>query len=136
MGVVKALKAFAEIPAQKRTIATKETIEKGAEFLLQHHIYKQSHNLNKTSKPGWKRFGFPLMYQTDALEILDILTGLGIRDARMDDAFELMMSKQDNEGKWTMENTYDLLVPVEPKGTQSKWLTLRAMRIMKRYNIQ
>jgi hypothetical protein len=98
-----------------------------------HHIFKRSHALEKISKPGWLKFGFPLMYQTDALEILDILTGLGIHDSRMDDAIGILLKKQDETGRWKMENVYELLVPIEEKGAASKWLTLRAMRVLRRY---
>ena len=67
--------------------------------MLVHHIHKQSHNLGRVSKPGWKKFGFPLMYQTDVLEILGILTSLGYRDERMQEAVDLLVSKQDKHGK-------------------------------------
>ena len=67
--------------------------------MLTHHIYRCSHNLNRTSKPGWLKFGFPLMYQTDVLEIVDILSALGVRDSRMDGALKLVLSKQDDMGK-------------------------------------
>jgi len=135
MGVVKALKALSAVPAEKRSQEINDMIERAAEFLLIHHIYKRSHNLKKASKPGWLKFGFPLMYQTDALEILDILTDLGIKDSRMDEAINVVINKQDNEGKWKMENTYNdgLLVPIEQKAENSKWLTLRAMRVLKRF---
>ena len=135
MGAVKILKAFSAIPAEKRTQAVKDTIDKAAEFILIHHIYKRSHDLNRTSKPGWLRFGFPLMYQTDILEILDILSELGIRDSRMNEALNLVVSKQDNMGRWTIGDTYNsdrVLIPIGQKDEQSKWLTLRAMRILKR----
>lgn len=136
MGVVKALKAFSAIPPQKRTKAVNEAIQKAAEFLLIHHIYKRSHNLNRTSKPGWLKFGFPLMYQTDTLEILDILTDLGYKDSRMDDAIYAVITKQDEMGRWKTENTYNsdrMLINIEQKDQQSKWLTLRAIRVLKRY---
>jgi hypothetical protein len=136
MGVVKALKALSAIPQGERTDAVNGTIDRAVEFLLIHHIYKCSHDLNQVSKPGWLKFSFPLMYQTDALEILDILTALVVRDERMDDALSLVVSKQDKTGRWIMENvqnTSRLLVPVEEKGEPGKWLTLRAMRILKRY---
>ncbi len=77
MGAIKALKSLAEIPPERRTPAVRATIGAGAEYLLRHHIFKRSHDLAKVSKPGWKRFGFPLMYQTDVLEILWILGRLG-----------------------------------------------------------
>ncbi|MPM56966.1 hypothetical protein SDC9_103783 [bioreactor metagenome] len=136
MGVVKTLKAFGEILPHLRTGAVNETIRNAAEFMLIHHIYKQSHNLDRLSKPGWNKFGFPLMYQTDVLEILDILTGLGIKDSRMDEAIALVLSKQDDQGRWKLENTYGsdrLLIPFGQKDEPSKWLTLRAIRVLKRY---
>jgi hypothetical protein len=79
MGVVKSLKALAEIPAERRSAAVVDTIERGVEYLFKHHIYRRSHDLSRFSKPGWLRLGFPLMYQTDVLEILSILTKLGCR---------------------------------------------------------
>lgn len=136
MGVVKALKAYAAIPPEKRGAKVEAAIAEAAEFMLIHHIFKQSHNLKRISKPGWRRFGFPLMYQTDALEILDILTGLGYRDPRMAEAVELVLGKQDAQGCWALENTYAntrLLVPFGVEGEPDKWITLRAMRVYKRY---
>ncbi len=136
MGIVKALKGLSAIPQEKRTSEINDTINKAAEFLLIHHIYKRSHDLSKTSKPGWLKFGFPLMYQTDALEILDILTELGFEDSRMDEAINIVTAKQDDTGRWRAANTYNsdrLLIPIGQKDEQSKWITLRAMRVLKRY---
>jgi hypothetical protein len=136
MGVVKALKGLCAIPQEKRTSDISDTINKAVEFLLVHHIFKHSHDLSKISKPGWLKLSFPLMYQTDVLEILDILTELGIADGGMDDAINTVLSKQDNTGRWRTENTSNtdrLLIPSEHKGEQSKWITLRAMRVIKRY---
>ena len=133
MGVVKALKALSAIPEERRTKAVKGTIDRTAEFILIHHIYKRSHDLKRNSKPGWLKFGFPLMYQTDVLEILDILGELGIRDERMNEALNLVISKQDEQGRWKIENPYNsdrLLLSMGEK-VQNKWLTLRAMRILK-----
>lgn len=137
MGIVKALKGLSAIPQEQRTSEINDTINKMVDFLLIHHIYKSSHDLNRTSKPGWLKFSFPLMYQTDVLEILDILTALGIADSRMDDAVNLIIKKQDDMGRWRIENTSNtdrLLIPLGGKGEQSKWITLRAIRVLKRYN--
>lgn len=135
MGAVKALKALAEIPAGKRTSEAEATIKNGAEYMLKHHIYKRSHNLNQVSKPGWLRFGFPLMYQTDALEILGILTKLGYKDERMQETVDLVISKQDNQGRWKLENTFNgrFQVNIERKGEVSKWITLNALKALKRF---
>ena len=135
MGVVKALKALAEIPFNQRNEKVKNTIEKGAEYLLKHHIYKRSHDLSRVSKPGWLRFGFPLMYQTDVLEILGILTRLGYHDKRMLEAIDLLISKQDDHGKWKLKSTFNgrFQTNIEQKGKTSKWITLNALKVLKNF---
>ena len=135
MGAAKALKALAEIPKTERNSKSQATIEAGAEYFLKHHIYKKSHDLTKVSKPGWLKFGFPLMYQTDALEILGILGKRGYRDERMHEAVDLVVSKQDAQGRWKLENTFNgkTQVPIESQGQPSKWITLKALTALKRY---
>ena len=75
------------------------------------------------------------MYQTDILEILGILTKLGYKDERMREAVDLVVSKQDAYGKWKLANTFNgrFQVDVEEKGKPSKWITLNALRVLKRY---
>jgi len=75
------------------------------------------------------------MYQTDALEILGILTKLGYKDNRMQDAIDLVVSKQDSQGRWVLENSYNgrYQVNIERKGEPSKWITLNALRVLKKY---
>ncbi len=133
MGAAKALKALAEIPPEKRDTKTEATIKVGAEYFLKHHIYKKSHNLAKVSKPGWLHFGFPLMYQDDALEVLGILTNLGYKDERMQEAVDLVISKQDAQGRWKLDNTYNgrYQTNIERKGEPSKWITLNALKALK-----
>jgi hypothetical protein len=133
MSVVKALKALSEIPPSKRSEDVTKTIEKGVEHMLKHHIHKRSHDLSCVSKPGWLRFGFPLMYQTDALEILGILTKLGYKDKRMQEAVDLVISKQDNQGRWKLESTFNgrFYVDIEQKGKPSKWITLNALKALR-----
>jgi len=137
MGAVKALKALSEIPENKRSTDVKNMIEKGVEYILKHHVYKRSHDLKLVAKPGWLKFGFPLMYQTDALEILGILTKLGYKDERMQEAIDVLISKQDNQGRWTLENTFNgrFHVNIEQKGKPSKWITLNALRVLKRFYV-
>jgi hypothetical protein len=135
MGVVKALKALAAIPVNKRSDDVKNTIDAAAGYLLIHRIHKRSHDLSRVSKPGWLKLGFPLMYQTDALEILGILTALGYRDERMQEAVDLVVSKQDDNGRWTLENSFNgrFQTNIEQKGKPSKWITLNAIRALKRF---
>ncbi len=133
MGVVKALKALAEIPPQRRSAAVRRTLEQGSEFMLAHHVHKRSHDLTRDSKPGWKRFGFPLMYQTDVLEILGILAKLGLAgDERAREARELVAARRDAQGRWKLGSTFNgrFVVDIEAKGQPSRWVTLRALRVL------
>ncbi len=135
MGVVKALKALAAVPEKDRTPQNEEAIRQGVDYLLKHHIHKKSHDLGSVSKPGWLRLGFPWMYQTDILEILDILTRLGCRDPRMREAVDILISKQDAKGRWTLENTFNgrFRTNIERKGAPSKWVTAHALAALKLY---
>lgn len=135
MGVAKSLKALTAIPESRRSKSVEAKIEQLAEYFLIHHIYKKSSDLEKVSKPGWLKFGFPLMYQTDALELLEIFADLKIEDPRLEDAIKLVASKRTKEGKWKMQNSYNdkMLFPIEEKGKPSKWLTLKALKILRFY---
>lgn len=135
MGAVKTLKALAEIPKNKRINEVKKTIEKGAEYFLIHHVFKSSHNLERVPKPGWLKLGFPLMYQTDILEILGILTKLGYHDQRMQEAVDILVSKQDTDGRWNLENTFNgrYQVNIEMKDKPSKWISVHTLQVLKRY---
>ncbi|HVN57166.1 MAG TPA: hypothetical protein VMT63_02610 [Bacteroidales bacterium] len=132
MGVVKSLKALSAIEENDRPGTVKEKIRMLSEFLLMHNIYKKSHEPGSVSKPGWLRLGFPLMYQTDILEILDILTDLRIHDSRMNEALEKLKSLQDGQGRWKLQNTFNgkMIKDIEMKGEQSKWITLRALKVL------
>jgi hypothetical protein len=75
------------------------------------------------------------MYQTDILELASILTGLGYRDERMQEAIDKIVAKQDDRGRWKLENTFNGRTPIaiEGKLKPSKWITLNALRVLKNY---
>jgi hypothetical protein len=135
MGVVKALKALAEIPPKQRSESVRKTLASGVEYLLQHSIYRRSHGRHRVAMKEWLLFGFPLMWNTDALEILGILTRLGCRDPRMREAVDLVLSKQDSQGRWKLQSTFNgrFVVNIERAGHPSKWVTLHALRVLKRF---
>jgi len=134
MGCIKALKAMTTIPPEERNNQMYKFIQKGAEFFLIHHIYKKSHDLTKIIKKGYDMMAFPTMYNSDFLEILLVLTELGIHDERMNDAIELLLSKQTEQGRWVLERTpSNMLTKIETRGKESKWVTFRALKVLKKY---
>jgi hypothetical protein len=137
MGAAKALKALAAVPEEMRTARIIEKTDELVEYFLIHHLFKKSHDMDKTSKPGWLRLGFPLMYQTDILELLLIMADLGIKDKRLDDALLILRGKMTPDGIWIMEtsNNGKMIADIEKKGSPSKWITLRALRILEYYGV-
>lgn len=135
MGAAKALKALAFIPPEKRSPEVIGKIRQLSEYFLIHRLYRKSHNLRAISRPGWLKLSFPLMYQTDLLELLTIFMELRIRDPRLEDALSVLVSKRDADGKWRMESSLNgkMNITIEEKGLPSKWITLRAMRVLDFY---
>jgi hypothetical protein len=135
MSVVKSLKALAEIPPDKRSEDVNDFIDEAAEYMLNHNIYKQSHNLDLIAKQEWAQFGFPLMWKIDALDVLDLLLKLGYKDERMQDAIDLVISKQKKNGRWILEKSFNtrMQVKIEQLRKESKWVTLFALRALKRF---
>jgi len=84
-------------------------------------------------KPGWLKFGFPLSYNSDALESLAALAAVG-EPARpeYEPALEFVRNTADSEMRWTLRNSFNgkMLADVEAKGRPSKWLTLRALQVL------
>jgi hypothetical protein len=135
MGVAKTLKALVEIPEASRSEQVSSKIGELTDYFLKHHIYKKSHALEEVSVKGWLKFGFPLMYQSDVLELLGLFASLHIKDSRLNDAVSLVEEKRTKEGFWIMENSCNgrMQVRVERKGAPSKWLTLKALQVLQEY---
>ena len=136
-GAVKAMLALARVPAGRRTSAIESAIETGIAFLFSRDPAIADYPMGYTTKPNrsWFKFGYPIGYVTDVLQNLEVLVALGCgTDARLANGLALLLSKQDDQGRWPMEYTYNgkTWVDVEEKGKPSKWVTLRALRVFKR----
>jgi hypothetical protein len=137
MGAVKVLRTFSAIPREKRSPEMEGVILREVESVLGNGVYKYLRNPDGTrkDKAGWKRFGFPLFYQSDALEVLDALTRLNVRDPRMQPAINLVLDAQQGDGSWLLKHTFNgkMWADIDVKHEPSKWITLRALRVLKRY---
>lgn len=134
-GAVKAMLALSKVPESERTTTMKTAINKGLEFLLGRDPAEADYPIGYAEKPSrsWFRFGYPIGYVTDVLQILETLVALGYGgDQRLQPAVDLLLSKQNEQGCWKLEYTYNgkTWVDVEVKGQPSKWVTLRALRVL------
>lgn len=135
MGVAKTFKALAAIPENRRNEAVDRQLVAMEAYFLKHHLYKKSHDLGQIARPGWLRPGFPLMYQTDVFELLGLFAELRCYDPRLDDGIRILKDKQMADGLWKLENSFNgkMRVTIEKKGKPSKWLTMRAYRILRAF---
>jgi hypothetical protein len=138
MGATKVLKALSTMPERSRTPEIRVLMDREVENILENGIYRYLRNPDgsRKDKAGWKKFGFPLFYQSDVLEVLDTLTRLGVCDERMQDSIDLVLRAQGPDGRWLLSNTFNgkMWADIEEKGRPSKWVTLRAVRALRRFH--
>jgi len=53
----------------------------------------------------------------------------------MQEAIDILVSKQDTNGRWNLENTFNgrYQANIETKEEPSKWITMNALQVLKRY---
>jgi len=132
-GANKALQGLLAIPEDERTGEVRRALDVGAAFLLSRDPAAADYPYTGRVSATWFRLGLPLSYWSDVLETLEVLTALGYgRDPRLDHAFAFVLSKRDEQGRWNLENTLNrkTWAEIEAKGKPSKWVTLRALRVL------
>jgi hypothetical protein len=133
-GTICPLEAFSEIPASERSNEIQNAVERGAEFLLKHRLYKADHHSFRVINRNWTRFSFPWFYGYDVLRGLAVLTKLGYNnDDRLADALDLLIQKRRADGTWLLESspTGRMQANLEAVGKPSKWVTLNALKVLK-----
>lgn len=135
LAVVKSLKGLAEIPEAGRSPEVRRTIERCVEFLLRHRLVRRSRDPGRVACERWLRLGFPLMWDTDYLELLLLLTAEGVRDPRMEQAVRLLRSRAAG-GRWPLDRGFAgrMQVRLEREGSPSRWITLRALTALRRWD--
>jgi hypothetical protein len=134
---VKALRGLARIPVDRRSPLVARAIEAGIEFLLSHDPATADYPMgwgNTRPSRSWFKLGFPSGYVTDVLEVLEVLCELGMANAgQLDAGVQWLLAKQDSGGRWRNEYAYNgkTWVDIEPHGRPSKWVTLRACRVVR-----
>ena len=138
-----ALAAFACVPKPKRSAKMAQAIDKGAEFYLERKLFEEGRKY-----APWFRFHYPNHYYYDILVGLDIITQLGFSsDRRLRPALDVVREKRQRDGTWILDKAHPDLGPgtkispdpkkirplvIEPPGKPSKWITLKALTVLKR----
>jgi hypothetical protein len=109
----------------------------GQEYLLERGLLRRK-STGEIIEADWMRFSFPTWWHYDVLRGLEYLRRAGVTpDKRIAEAIELVESKRNSEGRWSLENQHPGTMPIdmgESEGEPGRWNTLRALRILNWYS--
>jgi hypothetical protein len=134
---------------ERATGGSRESIaarRRGEEYLLERKLFRRK-STGEVVNPAWLEFSFPTRWQYDVLRALEYFRSAGdvpdsripvsrIPDSRMDEAIQLLRSKQQPDGTWLLENTHPGKVHFaleDGDNRPSRWNTLRALRVLSWY---
>jgi len=135
-GGVKVLLALSQVPVKKRTPLVKRAIQQGVDFIFGIDPATARYPTRLGDKPNraWWKFGFPVFYVTDLLQLAEAMVGLGYgKDKRLASTLDLIREKQNERGQWLMEYDYTgkTWLDFGKKKEPNEWVTLRALRVLK-----
>jgi hypothetical protein len=128
--------AFSCLPVERRTGLITRAIDAGVKFFFNGDPSKAEFPGHRagTPNPIWWQYGFPA--GPDILRIAEAFTALGYgSDPRLANTLKLIREKQDEAGRWLLE--YDFppnhktWVKLGRAGAPNKWVTIRAMKVLK-----
>lgn len=106
---------------------------RGEEYLLERRLLRRLSD-DEIPQRRWLSVGFPYSWNYDVLRALDYFRQARPEpDERMTEALEVVESKRDADGRWPLDHAYHdrLLVDLgEGEGKPSRWITLRALRVL------
>lgn len=89
---------------------------------------------SSSSAQRYLEFAFPYYWRYDVLRALDYFRRAGsARDPRMTEAIDLVRSKRQTDGRWSLDRVHPGRVHFDlegPEGAPSRWITLRARRVL------
>ncbi|HEX2221456.1 MAG TPA: hypothetical protein VHK06_02935 [Candidatus Limnocylindria bacterium] len=107
---------------------------RGEEYLLERRLLRRLSD-GEIPQKRWLYVGFPNAWFYDVARVLDYFRAARPRpDDRMAEALDIVDSKRDANGRWPLDHAYHdkLLVDFgEREGEPSRWITLRALRILR-----
>jgi hypothetical protein len=135
-GAVKVMLAFSKLPESRHTPQVTQSIQQGIDFLLGVDPATADYPNGWAGKPSrnWWKFGFPVFYVTDVLQIAEALVGLGLgQDPRLANLLLLIREKADPDGRWMLEYDYNgkTWANFGLRKQPNQWVTLRALRVLK-----
>jgi hypothetical protein len=123
------------MPAESRTSLYERAIQQGVDFLLSSDPALADYPSGYSDKPSrnWWKFGYPVFYVTDLLQIVEALNSIGRgNNPMLNNALSVIREKADPQGRWKLEYDYTGKTwgDFGMKNKPNKWVTLRALRAL------
>jgi len=134
-GAVKAVLGLARVPPERRSPLVQQALDSGVDFLLSVDPSTAAYPAGYGRISGsWLKPGFPSGYVADVIQVGEAVADAGAgRDPRLAGAIGWIVAQQDERGRWHNRYTYQgkLWADIERTGDVSKWVTLRACRVLR-----
>jgi hypothetical protein len=121
---------------ERATGGSQESIaarHRGEEYLLERKLFRRK-STGEVVNPTWLQFSFPVRWHYDVLRALEYFRSVGdVPDSRINEAIDVLRSKQQLDGTWLLENTHPGKIHFaleDGDGQPSRWNTLRALRVL------
>jgi hypothetical protein len=138
-GATKVTLALGKLKKSQQTPVIVKAIQAGVDFLLSTDPVRADYPTRTDTKPSrdWWKFGFPVFYITDLLQIVEAILTVGHgNDPRLKNALDYILSKQDRQGRFLLEYDYSGKTwgDFGEKNQPNKWVTYRVLKILKNLN--
>jgi hypothetical protein len=135
INILEGLKEYFDKGYTHRKMELKQAVNKAHEFILIHRLFR-SDRTGKIIDKKMTMMSYPPRWKYDILRCLDYFQSVGLKyDVRMQEALDIIWKKRMADGRWPVQQKYHGLVhfDMEKTGKGSRWNTLRALRVIKRY---
>ena len=137
LSVLEGLTEFEKNGYTYRLKELKKAIQSSKEFVLLHQLYL-SDKTGEIIHRDFLRLSYPRRWRYDILSVLDYFQYSGTAwDNRMDAAIEVLLKKRNLDGSWNLNAKHpgQTHFDMERAGKPSRWNTLRALRILKHFEL-
>lgn len=110
-------------------------VDAGCGFLLKKRLFR-SERTGEVIDKKMLMLSYPCRWKYDILRCLDYFQSTGREyDGRMAEALDIVAGKMRKNNRWPVQQRYagQIHFDMEATGEDSRWNTLRALRVMKRY---
>lgn len=129
------LRAYNALPDGMQTDEVVRSRQRAIEQLLASNI---THYGKGKPSQRWFQFGYPLRFDSDVLEVLELLAPhISPEEEGIQESIALVLGKQGDDGRWPCEKHpkggrwMDKFIGLEPIGGPSRWVTLHCLRMLK-----